>query len=76
MHYGAKRMDETDADPDCSLRALCLEAALWYFDRTGDEVQDPSAVTNVAKLFMHYLTNGQVNEFDPKTAPTKCVRGQ
>ncbi len=68
-------MDETDVDPDCSHRAMCLEAAIWYFDRTGDDVPDPSAVTNVAEMFMHYLTHGQCNEFDPKSAPIKCVRG-
>ena len=69
-------MDEMELDPDTDHRALCLEAAIWYFDRTGDEVSHPGDVTNVAELFMHYLTNGQANEFDPKSAPIKTVRGR
>lgn len=68
-------MDET-LDPDTDHRALCLEAALWYFDRTGDEVKDIGDVTNVAEVFFHYLTHGQANEFDCADRLRKCVRGQ
>lgn len=69
-------MDETALDPDTDRRALCLEAALWYFDRTGDEVKHPGDVVNVAEVFMHYLTNGEATEFHCKDELRKCVRGE
>ncbi len=68
-------MDETALDPDVAARAIALEAAIWFYDRTETTPADPTAIVFLAECFMHYLTNGEANEFDPKSAPIKCVRG-
>ena len=64
-----------DFDPDIEARALCFEAAIWYYDKTGSAPTDVSDVTNLAELFLHYLMNGQANEFDCKDESRKFVRG-
>ena len=67
-------MDET-LDPDIEARAFALEAAMWFYDVTGSAPDNVGDVTNLSEVFLHYLTNGQSNEFDPKSAPACTVRG-
>lgn len=68
-------MDEA-LDPDIEARALALEAAIWFFDRTESAPGAVGDVTNLAEIFMHYLTNGQGNEFHSDPTLSKCVSGQ
>jgi hypothetical protein len=67
-------MDET-LDPDIEARALALEAAIWFVDKTGGDPQSVSDVTNLAEMFVHYLTHGQANEFNCTDKLRPTVRG-
>jgi len=68
-------MDDEALDPDIECRAMCLEAAIWYYDRTGSEPEDVSDLTNLAEYFLHYIAHGQANEFHSDPTLSKCVRG-
>lgn len=67
-------MDEA-LDPDVEARAFALQAAMWFYDTTGSSPDSLMDVTNLSEVFLHYLSNGQSNEFTliDKLRPT--VRG-
>ena len=68
-------MDET-LDPDIEARAFALEAAMWFYDVTDSAPDNVGDVTNLSEVFLHYLTNGQSNEFGCVVTLAKTVSGQ